>query len=66
MLRSARNDAGSLQNKSPFADASGDWCDLSYLSTSHASPNAANGVIIVIVVIGEAKFGLHGGDYSTG
>jgi len=52
-----------IQNKSPFAVASGDWCDVNSLSTSQASPNAPEGVIIVIVV-GEAV-GLHGRDYST-
>jgi hypothetical protein len=50
--RFTRNDTESLQNKSPFADASGDGRDLRFLSTSRASPNAGIGVIIVI--IGEA------------
>jgi hypothetical protein len=51
------------QNKSPFADASGDWCDVSSLSTSHASPNVRTGVIVIIIV-GEAGVLLHGRHYS--
>ena len=36
---------------------------MNSLSTSHASPNAADGVIIVIIIVGEV--GLHGRHYST-
>ena len=35
------------------------WFDLSYLSTSKASPNDSGIVIVIIVVIGEADFVLH-------
>jgi hypothetical protein len=43
------------QNKSPFAGALGDWCPLrTYFSTSKASPNDPEIVIVVIIVIGEA------------
>ena len=50
------------QNKSPFANALGDWFSFStYFLTSKASPNDSEIVIIVIViVIGEAVFVLHG------
>jgi hypothetical protein len=34
------------------------WFDLSYLSTSKASPNDSE-IVIVIIVIGEADFVLH-------
>jgi hypothetical protein len=49
------------QNKSPFAIALGDWFPLrTYFLTSKASPNDSGIVIIVIIiVIGEAKFVLH-------
>jgi hypothetical protein len=51
------------QNKSPFAIALGDWFLLrTYFLTSKASPNDSEIVIIVIiVVIGEAKVVLHMG-----
>lgn len=62
-LRSSRLCCNLRQNKSPFACASGDWGEVISLSTSHASPNAANGVIVIIVV-GEGG-GLHGRHYST-
>jgi len=49
------------QNKSPFATALGDWFPVStYFSTSKASPNDSEIVIVVIIiVIGEAKLVLH-------
>jgi hypothetical protein len=48
------------QNKSPFAIALGDWFRFrTYFLTSNASPNDSEIVIIVIIVIGEAKFVLH-------
>ncbi|MBN2115387.1 MAG: hypothetical protein JW730_02385 [Anaerolineales bacterium] len=52
---------GFRQNKSPFAVALGDWFPLrTYFLTSKASPNDSKIVIIVIIIIiGEAKFDLH-------
>ncbi len=48
------------QNKSPFANALGDWFPLrTYFLTSKASPNDSEIVIVVIIVIGEAEFVLH-------
>jgi hypothetical protein len=49
------------QNKSPTAFALGDWFPLrTYFLTSKASPNDSGIVIIVIIiVIGEAKLVLH-------
>jgi len=49
------------QNKSPSAGALGDWFALrTYFLTSEASPNDSGIVIIVvIIVIGEAKLVLH-------
>jgi len=45
----------SRQNKSPFANALGDWFLLrTYFLTSSASPNDSKIVIIIIIVIGEA------------
>jgi len=35
--------------------------DLSYSSTSKASPNDTGIVIIIVIIIGEGKNGLHGG-----
>jgi hypothetical protein len=50
------------QNKSPFAIALGDWFPLKdCLLTSKASPNDSGVVIVVIIVIGEAKLVLHNG-----
>jgi hypothetical protein len=51
----------SRQNKSPSATALGDWFPLrTYFLTSKASPNDSEIVIIVIIiVIGEAKLVLH-------
>ena len=49
------------QNKSPFANALGDWFPLSsYFLTGKASPNDSKIVIVIIIVIGEAEFVLHG------
>jgi len=48
-----------IKNKSPFAFALGDWFDLSYLSTSKASPNETGIVIAIIIVIGEVDWALH-------
>jgi len=42
----------------------GDWGYDGFSSTSQASPNDT-GIVIVIVVVGEGQFGLHGGNYST-
>jgi hypothetical protein len=48
------------QNKSPSAIALGDWFPRrTYFLTSKASPNDSGIVIIVIIVIGEAKLVLH-------
>jgi hypothetical protein len=48
------------QNKSPFAIALGDWFLLrTCFSTSKASPNEAGIVVNVVIIIGEAKLGLH-------
>jgi hypothetical protein len=49
------------QNKSPNAIAEGDWFPLrTYFLTSKASPNDSKIVIIiVIIIVGEAKFVLH-------
>jgi hypothetical protein len=49
------------QNKSPSAIALGDWFPLrTYFLTSKASPNDSEIVIIVIIiVVGEAKLVLH-------
>ncbi len=50
------------QNKSPFAIALGDWFPSeTYLSTSKASPNDSEIVIVVIVIIGESQLVLHNG-----
>jgi len=47
------------QNKSPFAIALGDWFPLrTYFSTSKASPNDSK-IVIIVIIIGEAKFVLH-------
>ena len=35
------------------------WSDLSYLSTSKASPNDSGIVIIVIIIVGKANSVLH-------
>jgi hypothetical protein len=50
------------QNKSPFAIALGDWFPLrTYFLTSKASPNDRGIiVIIVVIIVGEAKLVLHG------
>ena len=50
-------ESGNRQNKSPFAIALGDWFPLrTYFSTSKASPNDTEIVIVVIIiVIGEAN-----------
>jgi hypothetical protein len=40
-----------IQNKSPFACASGDWFDLSDLSAGKASPNDTGIIVIIVVVI---------------
>jgi hypothetical protein len=48
------------QNKSPFATALGDWFPLrTYFLTSKASPNDKRMIVIVVVIIGEAKQVLH-------
>ena len=48
------------QNKSPFANALGDWFSFStYFLTSKASPNDSE-IVIIVIVIGEAVFVLHG------
>ncbi|HEY9527625.1 MAG TPA: hypothetical protein VIR02_11105, partial [Anaerolineales bacterium] len=55
-------ESGNRQNKSPFAIALGDWFPLrTYFSTSKASPNDSEIVIVVIIVIGEAQLVLHMG-----
>jgi len=47
------------QNKSPSAVALGDWFLLgSYFLSSKASPNDS-GIVIIVIIIGEAKFLLH-------
>jgi hypothetical protein len=48
------------QNKSPDANAKGDWFDLSDGSTFRASPNDTR-IVVVIIVIGEVEIVLHGG-----
>jgi hypothetical protein len=59
----------SRQYKSPFAFALGDWFPFrTYLLSSKASPNDTRGIVIIviIIVIGEAKAVFHvGGHYST-
>jgi hypothetical protein len=48
------------QNKSPFAIALGDSYALrTYVSTSQASPNDPGIVIVIIVIVGEAKWVVH-------
>ena len=49
------------QNKSPFAIALGDWFPLrTYFLTSKALPNDREIiVIVVIIIVGEAKLVLH-------
>jgi hypothetical protein len=51
------------QNKSPFAFALGDWLpSRTYFSASKASPNDTGIiVIVVIIIVGEAKSVLHMG-----
>ena len=60
----AMTDSDYRQNKSPFAIALGDRFSLrTYVLASQASPNDAEIVIIVIIiVIGEAKLVFHSGD----
>jgi hypothetical protein len=50
------------QNKSPFAFALGDWFPFrTYFLTSKASPNDGEIiVIVVIIIVDEAKLMLHG------
>jgi hypothetical protein len=49
------------QNKSPTAFALGDWFpSRTYLLTGKASPNDSEIVIVVVIIIGEAIFRLHG------
>ena len=51
-----------IQNKSPYALASGDWFDLGFLSTCKASPSDMRiVVIIVVIIVGEADVAVHGG-----
>jgi hypothetical protein len=48
------------QNKSPFAIALGDWFPLrTCFLASKASPNDSGIVIIVVIIIGEAKPDFH-------
>jgi hypothetical protein len=48
------------QNKSPFAIALGDWFLLrTCFSTGKASPNDPGIVVIVVIIISEAKLVLH-------
>ncbi len=51
----------SRQNKSPFASALGDWFpSRTYFLTSKASPNDRGIiVIVVIIIVGEAKSVFH-------
>jgi hypothetical protein len=51
-----------IQNKSPSADALGDWFPLrTYFLSSKASPNDSRIVIVVIIVVtGKAELILHG------
>jgi hypothetical protein len=53
----------SRQNKSPFANALGDWFPFrTYFLTSKASPNDRGIIVIVIIIIvDEAKQVLHDG-----
>jgi len=51
---------GYIQNKSPFAVALGDWISEDLRLTSKASPNGWLAIIIiVIIVVGEAKVDFH-------
>jgi hypothetical protein len=50
-----------IQNKSPFAYASGDWFDLIDRSTCNASPNDMRMIIIIVVIISEVVVALHSG-----
>jgi len=57
----------SRQNKSPFAIALGDWFpSRTYFLSSKASPNDTGIIVIVVIIIGEAKSIFHmGGIIST-
>ena len=55
----AQGDMCYIQNKSPSAAALGDWFPDLFLLTNEASPNGWLAIIIVIIIVGEAKVLFH-------
>ena len=47
------------KNKSPSAAALGDWFPKDFLLSHKASPNGWLAIIIVIIIVGEAKILFH-------